>query len=177
LDAWESVTGRVIVLLMMAVSCYAFITWIGGANWDWPLSVFRGIAQRTSVVEQDILPGLLTLVAAGAVAVLVARTRERAAASRREFLLDKEVHQQGLLVLTIEFDLEQGGWVLGLTSPPLWDLDQFWSNERIYSQVVIPTAEYENEGADSALESLLQIHFERLGLPHGALPIWRPDAW
>jgi hypothetical protein len=82
--------------------------------------------------------------------------------TRRDFLLDKEVHVHGTLVLTIEFDLEQGGWIVGLTSPPLWDISQFLTNERIYSQVVIPVAEYENEGVDRSLDDLLRIHFERI---------------
>ncbi len=93
--------------------------------------------------------------------------------SRRDFLITNEVYREGSLVLTIEFDFEQGGWVVGLTSPPLWDLDQLFTHEQVYSQIVIPTAEYENEEADKYLDSLLEIHFERLCLPHGAKPIWR----
>ena len=81
---------------------------------------------------------------------------------------------KGSLVLTIEFDLERGAWVVGLSSPVLWDLGQTWTTDRVYSQILIPLAVFENEDIGEYLDTLLKLHFERLALPHGALPIWRP---
>jgi hypothetical protein len=80
-------------------------------------------------------------------------------------LLDGEAHEYGSLRLTIAFDVEQGGWIVGLTSPPLWDFGQHWTHEhRVYSQILIPAAAYENGEVDDYLTSLLAIHLERLGL-------------
>jgi hypothetical protein len=50
--------------------------------------------------------------------------------------LDGEAHEHGDLVLTIEFDVGTGGWIIGLTSPPL-----YWSNEeRVHSQILMRLA-------------------------------------
>jgi hypothetical protein len=74
--------------------------------------------------------------------------------------LDGEAHEHGDLVLTIEFDVGTGGWIIGLTSPPL-----YWSNEeRVHSQILMRLAAYENHEVDEYLDCLLAIHFERLGL-------------
>jgi hypothetical protein len=78
----------------------------------------------------------------------------------RYSLPDGEAHEHGDLVLTIEFDVTRGGWIIALASPPL-----YWGNgERIYSQVVMPVAAYENDETYEYLDCLLAIHFERLGL-------------
>jgi hypothetical protein len=78
----------------------------------------------------------------------------------RYSLLDGEAHEHGDLVLTIEFDVARGGWIIGLTSPPL-----YWGNqERMYSQVVMPLAAYQNDETYDYLDCLLAIHFEQLGL-------------
>ena len=80
----------------------------------------------------------------------------------RYSLLDGEAHEHGDLVLTIEFDVARGGWIIGLTSPPLYRADDEW--ERAYSQVLMPVAAYENDETYEYLNCLLAIHFERLGL-------------
>jgi hypothetical protein len=83
--------------------------------------------------------------------------------SRMFSLLDGEAHEHGDLVLTIEFDVGLGGWVIGLTSPPLWGVGAH-REQSVYSQVVMPFAAYENNETDDYLNALLAIHFERLGL-------------
>jgi hypothetical protein len=80
----------------------------------------------------------------------------------RYSLLDGEAHEHGDLVLTIEFDVARGGWIIGLTSPRLYWADD--ERERVYSQVLMPVAAYENDETYEYLDCLLTIHFERLGL-------------
>jgi hypothetical protein len=83
----------------------------------------------------------------------------------RYSLLDGETHEYGDLVLTIEFDIDRGSWIIGLTSPPLWAMSSNWQDsERVYSQVLMPVAAYENDETDDYLDCLLATHFERLGL-------------
>jgi len=80
-------------------------------------------------------------------------------------LLDGEIHEYGDLVLNIEFDVGRGSWIIGLTSPPLWAMGRSWTHgERVYSQVLMPVAAYENDETYEYLACLLGIHFERLGL-------------
>jgi hypothetical protein len=83
--------------------------------------------------------------------------------ARTSSLLGGEAHEHGALVLTIELDVARGGWVLGLTSPPLWGVGAH-EEEPVYSQVVMPVAAYENNETDEYLNALLAIHFEHLGL-------------
>jgi hypothetical protein len=80
----------------------------------------------------------------------------------RYSLLDGEANEHGDLVLTIEFDVTRGGWIIGLTSPPLYWADD--ERERVYSQVLMLVAAYENDETYEYLDCLLAIHFERLGL-------------
>jgi hypothetical protein len=83
----------------------------------------------------------------------------------RYSLLDGEAHEYGDLVLTIEFDVARGSWIIGLTSPPLWAMGlNVPHKERVYSQVLMPVAAYENDETYEYLASLLGIHFQRLGL-------------
>jgi hypothetical protein len=75
-----------------------------------------------------------------------------------------ETYEDTLLVLTIEFDLARAGWVVSLTSGLLWDLGQrLTHDEPVYSEILIPFAAGTGE-VDEYLNSLLLIHFERLGL-------------
>jgi hypothetical protein len=84
----------------------------------------------------------------------------------RYSLLDGETHEYADLVLTIEFDVRRGSWIIGLTSPPLWVMGHNWTHgERVYSQVLMPVAAYENDETREYLGSLLAIHLEHLGLP------------
>lgn len=83
----------------------------------------------------------------------------------RYSLLAGETHEFGDLVLTIEFDVDRGSWIIGLTSPPLWAMSLNWPHsERVYSRVMMPLAAYENDETYDYLACLLAIHFERLGL-------------
>jgi hypothetical protein len=83
----------------------------------------------------------------------------------RYALLDGETHEYGDLVLTIEFDVGRGSWIIGLTSPPLWAMGHSWTyGERVYSYVLMPVVAYENDEVYEYLACLLAIHFKRLGL-------------
>ena len=83
----------------------------------------------------------------------------------RYSLLDGEAHEYDDLVLTIDFDVGRGSWIIGLTSPPLWAMGlNVPHKERVYSQVLMPMAAYENDETYDYLARLLGIHFERLGL-------------
>jgi hypothetical protein len=82
----------------------------------------------------------------------------------RYSLLDGETHEYGDLVLTIEFDVSRGSWIIGLTSPPLWAMGHNWTHgERVYSQVVIQS----NGETYEYLACLLGIHFEHTHLNTG----------
>jgi hypothetical protein len=72
--------------------------------------------------------------------------------------LEREAYEQGLLRLTIEFDLKQGGWIVGFSSPPLSALNsENPPQERIYSQVLIPAADFAIGAIDEHLADLLCI--------------------
>jgi hypothetical protein len=93
----------------------------------------------------------------------------------RYSLLDGETHEYGDLVLTIEFDVSRGSWIIGVTSPPLWVMGHNWTHgERVYSQVLMPAAAYENDETHEYLAGLLAIHFERLGLLYTVIARHRP---
>jgi|AmaraimetFIIA100_FD_contig_101_818636_length_1318_multi_10_in_0_out_0_2 hypothetical protein len=77
----------------------------------------------------------------------------------RYSLLDGETHEYGDLVLTVEFDVGRGSWIIGLTSPPLWAMGHNLTHgERVYSQVLMPVAAYENDETYEYLACLLGIH-------------------
>jgi hypothetical protein len=80
-------------------------------------------------------------------------------------LLDGETYEHGSLQLTIEFDLDRQGWVVDLTSPPLWNTGHGSTRENtVHSQILIPFAAYEKGDVDDYLNALLALHFEHLGL-------------
>jgi hypothetical protein len=76
----------------------------------------------------------------------------------------REVYQEGSLQLTIEFALERQGWVLDLTSPPLWETRPDPTPQLVHTQIVIPLTAYEQGAVDEYLDALLAIHFDQLGL-------------
>jgi hypothetical protein len=81
----------------------------------------------------------------------------------RYSLLDGEAHEYDDLVLTIDFDLGRGSWIIGLTSPPLWVMGHNWGyGERVYSQVLMPLAAYQNDQTYEYLACLLETHLGRL---------------
>jgi hypothetical protein len=76
-DACETDPGRAIVLLIIAVCCYALIIWREGAEWDWPLSFYLGTSRPTHRVWQDTLPTLWVLIALAAIGFRVGFSNER----------------------------------------------------------------------------------------------------
>ena len=79
--------------------------------------------------------------------------------------LQGETYEYGALRLTLEFDLAQCGWVVGLSSPPFWYLNgECPPKKRVYSQVVIPEADFEAGHVDEYLGRLFAQHLERLEL-------------
>jgi hypothetical protein len=79
--------------------------------------------------------------------------------------LEREAYEHGSLRLTVELDLSEGGWIVGFSSPPLWALNsEDPPQERIYSQVHIPAADFAVGRIDEYLVELLVAHFEALGL-------------
>lgn len=83
----------------------------------------------------------------------------------RSSVLDGETYESKSLRLTLVFDVARCGWVVGLASPPLWELGGLeTAEELLYSQVLIPAESYERGETDEYLDALLAAHFKRLGL-------------
>jgi hypothetical protein len=85
--------------------------------------------------------------------------------SRLRSSLETEHYEHEWLRLTIQFDLAQGGWVVGLSSPrsSAANSEDPWK-DRIYSQVLIPAADFAGGKTEEYLADLLAMHLERLGL-------------
>ena len=76
----------------------------------------------------------------------------------------REVYEEGVLGLAIEFSVERQGWVLDLISPPLWDIGAGPPHHLVHTQIVLPLAAYDQDIVDEYLDALLAIHFDHLGL-------------
>jgi hypothetical protein len=79
--------------------------------------------------------------------------------------LQGETYEHGALQLSLEFDLAQCGWVVGLSSPPFWNPNgECPPTERVYTQVVIPKSDFEAGHVDEYLVRVFARHLERLEL-------------